>query len=289
MIQAAHAKVDNVAKSNSDSGKRRRNCPFCGTDNRSEAVSPFNKQPWNLKQCAQCGFLYLEDAVSYQQLEEEYAWTTSSSVETDRRRHEDPVMFRISRTIRRLRSRFWPKRDKCVQWIQKYVGQGRVLDIGCGKGSILKKLDCQYRVFGIEIDCKAAAEANELARRNGGRVVQADALSGLGQFDDNEFDGVVMRSFLEHETQPQKVLNEAARTLKPRQPAIIKVPNYGSALRRVRGARWCGFRFPDHVNYFEPSTLKAMVERAGMRVYRFRWTDRSPLSDNMWMVAKKAA
>ena len=69
----------------------------------------------------------------------------------------------------------------------------------------------------------------------------------------------------------------------------VKVPNYACFNRTVRGDRWCGFRWPDHVNYFTPRTLREMVESAGLRIARMNFFDRHPFSDNMYAVLEKPA
>jgi len=48
---------------------------------------------------------------------------------------------------------------------------------------------------------------------------------------------------------------------------------------------WPGMRYPDHVNYFTPTTLAQMLKNAGhRRLYMpLRW--RLPTSDNLWAVA----
>jgi hypothetical protein len=81
-------------------------------------------------------------------------------------------------------------------------------------------------------------------------------------------------------------LRELWRTLAPGGVAIVKVPNYGSLNRRVTGRKWCGFRYPDHLNYFTPQTLRGLAEGCGYRV-RFGLTDRLPTSDNMYAVLTK--
>jgi len=43
----------------------------------------------------------------------------------------------------------------------------------------------------------------------------------------------------------------------------VRVPNFASLNRRVIGKKWCGFRYPDHVNYFTPVSLRALVAKAG--------------------------
>ena len=72
----------------------------------------------------------------------------------------------------------------------------------------------------------------------------------MKQFPDRYFTGILLRSFLEHETQPQALLAECARVLAPGGTVYVRVPNYGSLNRRLLGGKWCGFRHPDHVNYF---------------------------------------
>ena len=120
-----------------------------------------------------------------------------------------------------------------------------------------------------------------------GIEIRNNAVDGMDEFDADLFDGIMMRAFLEHETEPVRLLDKARRVLRAGGRIIIKVPNYGCVNRVVRGKRWCGFRFPDHVNYFTPLTLKRLVKETGYRVLRFGALDRFPFSDNMWMVIEK--
>lgn len=80
--------------------------------------------------------------------------------------------------------------------------------------------------------------------------------------------------------EPPPVLRELHRTLVPGGAAIVKGPNFGSLNRMVMGNRWCGFRYPDHLNYFTPRTLRAAAEACGFRA-RFGLTFRLPTSDKL--------
>jgi hypothetical protein len=51
------------------------------------------------------------------------------------------------------------------------------------------------------------------------------------------------------------------------------------------GAKWCGFRFPDHVNYFSGRSLRALAESVGFRYVRTNWL--SPFDDNIIAVLKR--
>ena|SRR2546421_2145359 len=95
-----------------------------------------------------------------------------------------------------------------------------------------------------------------------------------------------LRSYLEHEADPLPVLKGLQRVLAPGAFAVVKVPNYRSLNRIVMGRRWCGFRYPDHLNYFSPNTLRAMANKAGFET-SFGLTGCLPTSDNMWAVLTK--
>ncbi|MEY2542315.1 MAG: hypothetical protein QOI22_1917, partial [Verrucomicrobiota bacterium] len=120
-------------------------------------------------------------------------------------------------------------------------------------------------------------------------IIHADAVSGLRQLAGASCAGVIMSSFLEHELEPRTLLQETLRTIKPGGVAIIKVPNFDSWNRVFRKQRWCGFRFPDHVNYFTPETITRMARSVGFTIRRFRWQDRLPTSDTLWIVLQKPA
>jgi hypothetical protein len=55
------------------------------------------------------------------------------------------------------------------------------------------------------------------------------------------------------------------------------------------GQKWCGFRYPDHVNYWTPKTLNKIIKETGFEIVRFNFGDRFPTSDNMWLIARKPA
>ena len=140
---------------------------------------------------------------------------------------------------------------------------------------------------GIEISREAAAKANARFIPAGGRAVHAPCLEGLRQFPDDYFTATSLRSYLEHELRPAEALKELWRVLKTGAIVIVKVPNFASFNRRVMGKRWCGFRYPDHLNYFTPDTLRRMAGDCGFQTW-FGLTWRLPTSDNMWALLKKS-
>ncbi|MBI3880914.1 MAG: class I SAM-dependent methyltransferase [Verrucomicrobia bacterium] len=248
----------------------------------------YSNDPWRIKTCPRCGFVYLENPPEYEALKDEVSWEKTSAAERTRRNEAEPTLQRAASAVKTVRKK-WLKRDKLPVLLKAHVKPGPVVDIGCGGGAVIARLGAEgYVPCGVEISTALAAKAQATAAKFGGRVAHNNALAGLDEFADGHFSGAVLSAFLEHEANPLPLLEKLRMKLAAGGAAIIKVPNFGSWNRAVRGRRWCGFRFPDHVNYFTPRTLKQMVAKAGLSVRKFTAGDRFPLSDNMWMVCQKS-
>lgn len=256
---------------------RHRACPLCGTDNRDAAADALSRDPWWLKTCRSCGFLYLENAPDYAALSETLAWDKTFREETQRRLKQRPLS---KKAFRKARGALLPRRRDMDHFARIHFRPGNILDVGCGEGVLLTRLTDQFVPFGIEIGKEAAARADALLAEHGGGCVHAPALAGLNAFEDGFFTGIILRSFLEHEVSPGPVLAELRRVLAPDGGVLVKVPNFASLNRRVMGAKWCGFRFPDHVNYFTPASLGRLARDHGFSC-RLIWSKSLPVSDNM--------
>ncbi len=261
-------------------------CPLCAHDNAAEPASRYSHDIWKVKTCTHCGFVYIEKAPTYETLFTNMAWERTTKVEEVRRSEIRPFSYKFSKTTRK-RLHLLP-RKKMHLLVRKYAKAGNVIDLGCGNGGHMDHLDDGFVPFGVEISTLLAGMADELFRRKGGRAVNAPSIEGLREFPDGFFSAASLRSYLEHEMEPLPVLRELHRTLVRGGVAIVKVPNYGCLNRMVMGRRWCGFRYPDHLNYFTPGTLRAAAEACGFRAW-FGLTFRLPTSDNMYAVLSKAS
>ena len=278
--------MSDISSSQQHSNEIIRECPLCSCRNQNEMPSVFSRDSWKIKTCKKCSFLYLENVVPYSELVKNFAWTETSRLENEFRLRRSPFLKKISNTYSWFKDNIL-KRDKGAKLIKKLINSGKLLDVGCGSGVILKKLPKGIIPYGIEIESKTAKLTNEYALEKGGQVWHNDAVSSLNEIDKSFFDCIVMQSYLEHEINPKEVLNGAFHAIKKNGYIIIKVPNFSCWNRHLRKENWCGFRFPDHVNYFTPSTLKKLALDTGFKIHRFSLADRSPLSDNMWMVLVK--
>ena len=98
----------------------------------------------------------------------------------------------------------------------------RVLDLGCGDGSLLARLkderDCTG--YGIEIDRENIVQCIG----SGVNVIQSDLDRGLSDFDDDSFDYVVMTQTLQAVHYPNRLLREMLRVGRE---GIVTFPNFG--------------------------------------------------------------
>ncbi|MEI6664347.1 MAG: methionine biosynthesis protein MetW [Actinomycetes bacterium] len=98
----------------------------------------------------------------------------------------------------------------------------RVLDLGCGDGSLLRYLQGSNRVagYGVEI-----VDANIVACiKNQVNVIQGDLESGLSGFENNSFDYVILSQTLQATRHTEPLMREMLRVGRE---GIVSFPNFG--------------------------------------------------------------
>ena len=263
-------------------------------------ATPYSKDAWNVVRCKATRFVYLANPPAYAELASDFAWEKTSQQETKRRRREEPIVSQLSLWAIQLKTLLFPKRNKISSLVCKCLITRdkdrplQVLDIGCGRGTLLKTVseklaECGHAVcpLGIEVSPGLAELASKQVEDVGGEIIVSNAVDGAEQLPEGKVDVVIMSCFLEHERQPSRLLKSLHNKLSDDGIVVIKVPNYDSWNRRIRGRRWCGFRYPDHVNYFTPATLAILAKEADYEIARQNFVDRLPMSDNMYAVLKK--
>lgn len=115
-----------------------------------------------------------------------------------------------------------------AEWIKP---GSRVLDLGCGDGTLLTYLHHQLQAsgYGLEIDPDNVTAC--IGR--GVPVIQSDIDAGLSDFDDDSFDYVIMTQTLQAVHYPHKVINEMLRVGRE---GIVTFPNMGHWRSRMQVA-----------------------------------------------------
>jgi len=100
--------------------------------------------------------------------------------------------------------------------------QSRVLDVGCGDGTLIEALIKEKNIDarGIELEEDKVKECIS----KGLSVIEGDAETELSQFPDKAFDFVVLSQTLQAFYQPENVLEQLLRV---GGRVIISIPNFG--------------------------------------------------------------
>ncbi|MCK5880293.1 MAG: methionine biosynthesis protein MetW [Sinobacterium sp.] len=107
--------------------------------------------------------------------------------------------------------------------IQAFVPpKSRVLDLGCGDGSLLQALIKNKSASGVGVEIDWNKFAGCLAK--GISVIDQNIDDGLGNFDDQSFDVVIMSQTLQALNRPDQVLDEMLRVGRE---GIVAFPNFG--------------------------------------------------------------
>lgn len=141
----------------------------------------------------------------------------------------------------------------------------RLLDLGCWVGYLLATArDRGWEVCGVEPSDFAATFARE---RLGLPILQADLLTA--ELEPASFDAIVLGDVLEHLTDPLAALEHIATLLAPGGVLYLALPDAGSRLARLMGARWWSV-IPTHVQYFSRASVTILLRRGGYRVLQIR-------------------
>ena len=130
---------------------------------------------------------------------------------------------------------------------------GRVIDIGCGTGVMLRALSYSkaWRLNGLDLDQRNLSLLKAIAGFETLYTCPAEELPG-------EFDLVTMVHSLEHFPEPVNVLREIRSKVAPGGVLFVQVPN--------AEANPFEYLVADHMIHFSPATLEKLVSRAGFRV-----------------------
>ena len=271
-------------------------CDLCGSDRVQVVLRQrdlmFDESPeeFTVVRCTVCALLYLNPRPTRLEIGRYYPVQYYPSVPPKLRRGFEQSLKRVSSMVkrwimedfygypssqvqglfRRLRKLvLWPEKARRVfqgRDIFPWIGQGRLLDVGCGSGGNLTTLQGQgWDVYGIEMSETAAAQARE---RVGDRI-HVGTLE-TAPFGEESFDLVFLSHSLEHFFSPAEALARVRRLLKPNGMAVIAVPNAGSLEAKLFGLWWVPWDPPRHLYHFDQDTLSRLLKQAGFRVVRIR-------------------
>lgn len=157
----------------------------------------------------------------------------------------------------------------------------RVLDLGCGNGSLSNLIAKQgYEVVGVE-DSESGVKFARLSFPEC-HFIQASIYELPCAELENSFDFVISSEVIEHLIYPRELVRAAKKCLKPNGRLMLTTPYHGylkSLVIALLGKMdqhfsplWDG----GHVKFFSVTTLKALLESEGYTDITFKFSGRLP-------------
>lgn len=232
-----------------------------------------------LLRCSECGQLL-------SQCSEQWYW--KSMEEFNDPQGTLPNAQSIKRRFRRSKKFL----DTVSGLLGKEPAEIRLLDIGCSSGAFLANaVKLGYLAEGVEPAPKAAATAQAAGLR-----VRQGLLHEAG-YADGEFDAVTLFEVIEHLKEPQALLQECRRILRPGSILLVGTGNASGWTARAMGANWEYFSIAahgGHISFYSLDSLERLAGQAGftmaaVQTRGVRFCDRRTCSEPIYTLAKVAA
>lgn len=222
-----------------------RDCPGCRAQ---DSALAFRKDGFDFVQCRGCTLTYVDPVPNETMLARWYSEASSQKWFEARALAQSMEV--------RTRAIFAPR---LLEIAERRPERGRLLDVGCSRGYFLALARREgWQPFGVEIDAALAAEtaARVECQTWAGRLETA-------QVPESHFDVVTLWEVLEHVIEPLELLAAIGRVLRPGGLLALSTPNYAGIEFGAVGPAHKNIDAPAHINYFTPSTLSLLLERAG--------------------------
>jgi 2-polyprenyl-3-methyl-5-hydroxy-6-metoxy-1,4-benzoquinol methylase len=228
-------------------------CPACHSPRVRRA---FHAPPESFLRCRDCLTLFDIDPASPEDLRQRYQGSEYFVKDAD---DNGQAVWGYEDDYLADREFSDAKFDRVIAHLERYVQPGRLLDVGAGPGFLVAAAERRgWDAIGLDLNEWAAEYARGL-----GVDVRAGELSDH-QFEPESFDAVTMLDVVEHVSNPDELLEEAARIVRPGGALALLTPDAGSPVSRLAGHRWPEVQRPDeHMVLFSVRGLAAALTRHG--------------------------
>lgn len=270
-------------------------CPVCNSQQREKLHSGLVDKvfrvaagQWTLYRCFSCASAYLDPRPTEDSIGQAYK---SYYTHIPPARGEYPTLSSKKRLLRRLANGYcnhhYGKRNEPHSWLGNSVicllpiqrnildirhrflpkpkKGDKVLDVGFGNGAFLNDSKAVgWEVTGVDPDKTAVANV----KKRGMDVCQG----GIEVFEGRSeiFEAITISHVIEHVHDPEMVLKNAYRLLKPGGVLFIETPNIESYGYRLFRHNWLPLDSPRHLIIFSKNSIRDLLHKVGFNNIRFK-------------------
>ncbi len=223
-------------------------CPLCQSESREPSYAKFGVH--EVIRCRDCRVHYLYPRLTEKAMLRHYG--NDDYFEGGTSGYSDTSYADQERALRATFKRLMQNMHK------RGLTGGSLLEIGCGYGYLLEEAEgffdhrvgTDFSPEGVRISVAKADEVYE-----GG----IEKISG-----DGKFDCVVATHVIEHVYQPLEFVEQLISRAKSGGTVVLAAPDMGGMLRKVMRGHWASFKIPEHIIYFDQTTLGKLMRNAGL-------------------------
>ena len=238
------------------------NCYICGNKKTIKVKGTVRDVP-NLQilKCTDCGLVYLEN---FNHIDEDYYKNSKMNDNDSLKEYAESCV------------------DNDLWRIEKYKNLFRhktILDFGSGLGGFVMGMLNYTPTFGCEIDP---------SWKNINSTINTWMYENIDEVPNNYFDYITLFHILEHLKDPKNILKKIAPKLKKNGTIIIEVPNADDALLTLyENEAFQNFTYWGcHLMLFNQHNLQRVIEQTGLKCSYIVQTQRYPLSNHLYWLAK---
>ena len=229
-------------------------CLFCSSKRiknkgRLVSLSPACSNPGWLFECSNCGIFWVDNPFRKKQETKIY----------DQSYHFYPRSF-LSIFIS-----FYNSVDVKLDYrlISRYKKEGRILDIGAGRGDLLSNFPAEKWdrwIFDPYLSGKV------LLRNKVKIKSHINDYPKLDMYENNFFDVIILRNVIEHTRDFAGLISNSYRLLKIGGIIFVRTPNMDSMDYKIFKNNWCVLNMIDHLVFFKKRTLVKILEKTDFKI-----------------------
>jgi len=146
--------------------------------------------------------------------------------------------------------------------IKKFIKEGRVLDIGSGRGDFLHLFSDSWEKW--VFDPYLSTQELAFAKKKVG--LHVNDFNSLQNYPQNYFDLIILRNVIEHTMDFKNLITKVYFLLKRKGHLFIRTPNTDSVDFGVFRNNWYVIKMAGHVVFFNKISIKKYLEEAKLKV-----------------------